>query len=249
MDEIEPLELARQIVAERFPKAQAAFLSGSALTADRTPTSDLDIVVFLDDDQQAFRETIREHGWLIELFVQTPWSFNYFVNLETRARRSPLLQMCADGAILVSVDHAAENFQLEAHRLLMKGPPPITQDEIERRRYELTDLLDDFDGSTSSDELAFVTGELLVKSSELVLLTARRWLGTGKWLARQLAKHDAQLLGRLNDGVRAALGGGDRAPLRSAVEDVLATVGGPFSEGYRITANVLPKPTRFKDPA
>jgi hypothetical protein len=248
MGEIDPLEAAKRIVSARFPSAAAAFLSGSAQGPMRTATSDLDIVVFLGEDDQAYRETVRELGWLVELFVQNPWSFSYFVNLETRARRSPLLQMCAHGTTLVSVDGAAEKYQSEARRLLAKGPPPITKGELDQRRYELSDLLDDYVGSTSPEELTFIASQLLIKSSELALLTNLQWLGTGKWLARRLEPTKPEHLARLNAGVRLAVTGDDREPLRSTVIEILDEVGGPLSEGYRNIAPAPPRPTKYKDP-
>jgi hypothetical protein len=249
MDEMDPLKAAGLIVSERFPSAEAAFLAGSVLTAKRTATSDLDILVFLGEDDQAFRETLRLHGWLTELFVETPWSFHYFVNLETRARRSPLLQMCAHGAILLSLDGAAERYQNESRHMLAKGPPPITKDELDQRRYELTNLLDDFIGSISSEELTYVTGQLLTKSSELALLSGSQWLGAGKWLARRLQQFNPDLLIRLDGAVRSVVQDNDRAPMQSTVREVLDTVGGPLSEGYRNVAKPAHKPTKFNEPA
>jgi len=188
-------------------------------------------------------------GWLTELFVETPWSFHYFVNLETRARRSPLLQMCAHGAILLSLDGAAERYQNESRHMLAKGPPPITKDELDQRRYELTNLLDDFIGSISSEELTYVTGQLLTKSSELALLSGSQWLGAGKWLARRLQQFNPDLLIRLDGAVRSVVQDNDRAPMQSTVREVLDTVGGPLSEGYRNVAKPAHKPTKFNEPA
>jgi hypothetical protein len=44
----DPVNVATRLVGELFPGAHAAFLGGSAPTANRTARSDLDIVVVLD---------------------------------------------------------------------------------------------------------------------------------------------------------------------------------------------------------
>jgi hypothetical protein len=44
----DPVADAQALIAERFPAARAAFLGGGILSARRTSTSDLDIVVVID---------------------------------------------------------------------------------------------------------------------------------------------------------------------------------------------------------
>ena len=66
MEQLDALDTAQRIVSARFPYAAAAFLAGSALTARRTSTSDLDIVIVLKGRPAPFRETIREYGWPVE---------------------------------------------------------------------------------------------------------------------------------------------------------------------------------------
>ena len=233
MEQGSPLESARRIVKEHVPNAKGAVLAGSALTSRRTATSDLDIVVFISDGDESFRETVEEFGWLAELFVQTEASFTFFVAQETAARRSTLLSMCAEGTALFSIDGTTENYQVEAQRLLDLGPPPLTDDELLHARYMLTDLLDDFAGATDASELNFITGQLLIKSAEVALSSEGKWLGVGKWLARRLEEWNPELLARLSDAATTALSTNDRTQLRSVVLDVLTRVGGPLSIGYQ----------------
>lgn len=229
----DPLESAQRIVASRLPFALGALLAGSAMTSRRTDTSDLDIVVFVSEDGEAFRETVREHGWLAELFVATPSSFEYFVTKEIRARRSPLLQMCAEGIELFSLDGTVERYRVEARRLLAASPPRLSDDELNQRRYRITDLLDDLSSSDEGPELTFITGSIVTEATELALCSAGQWLGTGKWLARRLEDHDPQLLTRLNDAVTSSIVTGDRSALRTVVLEILERVGGTLSVGYR----------------
>lgn len=131
----DPLESARRIVASRLPGALGALLAGSSLTSRRTEASDLDIVVFVPETSEAFRETVHEQGWLCELFVSTPSSFDYFVTQEIAARRSPLLWMCAEGVEIFSLDSTVERYQIKARRLLAGGPPTL-----KRRRTQPTPI-------------------------------------------------------------------------------------------------------------
>jgi hypothetical protein len=226
----EPLDVAVELVHERFPEAHAAFLGGSVMTSRRTPTSDLDIVVVLASSPAPFRQTLRHRGWVVELFVQTPTSLRHYWRKDAAARRTPLVRMCAEGRILLSVEGAAERYADEAKALLEEGPKPPSAELLELRRYLLTDLLDDLRGCTDEVELAYLAGGLVTAASELVLLLANRWTGGGKWLPRRLAEVDSDLPGRLVEAQRAAFSG-ERDLLEGVVLDVLRRAGGPLTEG------------------
>jgi hypothetical protein len=233
MSETDPRSAAVRIACQRVPDARGAILAGSALGPERTFTSDLDVVVFVASGEPSFRETVFELGWLAELFVLSPDSYDYFCRVEIAQRRSPLVHMCANGVVLFSRDGVAETRQGQAKSLWADGPPPLQPGELDERRYRLSDLLDDFEGTHDDAELAFIVASLIQETAELDLSARGQWLGTAKWLARQLSHHDPDLATRLSDAAALALGKGERRALSSAVTDVLNRVGGPLSIGYR----------------
>jgi hypothetical protein len=55
---MDPEADARALVTERFPAARAAFLGAGVLSAHRTPTSDLDIVIVADGPPVPYRESL-----------------------------------------------------------------------------------------------------------------------------------------------------------------------------------------------
>jgi hypothetical protein len=234
VSESDPRNDALRIACQRVPHARGAILAGSALSPDRTFTSDLDVVVFVTNDDHTFRETVFELGWLTELFVMSPDSFNYFCTTEIAQRRSPLLHMCAHGVILFSNDDIAETRQRQARNLWAQGPPLLRPDELDEKRYRLSDLLDDYQGTHDDEELTFIVASLIESAAELELSAHAQWLGTGKWMARQLRQHDADLAARLSAAAALALGKVERRSLSVAITDVLNRVGGPLSSGYRL---------------
>ena len=56
----------------------------------------------------------------------------------------------------------------------------LSIEQIDERRYHLTDLLDDFDGANDPDEIIFIAGQLIHQAGGLALASQRRWRGTGK---------------------------------------------------------------------
>lgn len=227
---MDAIDAARTIVGDRFPHARAAVLAGSAGAGRATATSDLDIVVVLPGPPAPYRETIRDRGWLVELFVHTEDSIEAWFARERSSGSCTLAHMLATGRPLGGADVEAVAIRARAH--LDAGPIRWTAERIEHRRYVLTDAIDDLECVRDADERDAVAGRLLLLSAELHLALAGRWQGTGKWLVRRLRESDPELTERLMAGHRAAVSSGDVSGLVAAADTVLDTCGGRLTEGY-----------------
>jgi hypothetical protein len=225
---MDPVDDARALVSERFPAALAAFLGDGVLSSRRTATSDLDIVVVLPGPPAPYRESLRWRGWPTETFVHDHDSLDHFFAKDTARRRPTLARMCADGLVLSDIDGNADRVRQRARSVLAAGPGAPTSAELESRRYGLTDLLDDLAGSTDQGETAVIGWNLWQQTAELALIQAGAWLGTSKWLLRELRRADPELA----DQMVAAIG--DRDRLTQAADEVLGRVGGRFWAGYRV---------------
>ncbi|WP_328333370.1 nucleotidyltransferase domain-containing protein [Streptomyces sp. NBC_00455] len=148
--------------------------------------SDLDIVVLLYGAPAPYRASSHHGGWPVELFVHTEATWSAYVEREVRKRRSPLLWMCADGLLLFDTDGVGTRIAAEARNLTTAGPPSAPGEELDERRYAITDLLDDLAGSADQTERLFMVNELSRRAGELALAIAGSWGGGGKWLARRL---------------------------------------------------------------
>jgi hypothetical protein len=232
-DRPDPVTAATTFVAQRFPEASAAFLGAGVLSAHRTPTSDLDVVVLLPGPPAPFRETFEHEGWIVEAFAHTAESLETFWARDAARRVPSLIRMCAEGVVLADAGQVAADVQARAAALLAAGPSPPTVDELAWARYGLTDLLDDMAGCDDEAELVYIAGGVVRQVSELALLVAGRWSGSGKGLARQLKAHDPDLLERLLDGHRHVVVYGDTAVLHRAAVDVLMRAGGALLAGFR----------------
>ncbi|WP_172387278.1 nucleotidyltransferase domain-containing protein [Streptomyces sp. MNP-20] len=227
-----PFAAARAVVGEKFPAARAAFLGGSAATERRTPTSDLDVVVLLPGPPAPYRESLLHGRWPVELFVHTEESWQTFVEREIGKRRSPLLWMCAEGVLLLDRDGVGEKIATEAQRLVTAGVPEVTMEELEDRRYAITDLLDDLAACDNAGERLFIVTELARRTAELVLAVNGAWLGGGKWLARHADATEPGFSAKLSEAVRDALAGREKG-LVGVVDAVLDRCGGRLWAGYR----------------
>jgi len=227
MPDMDPEADARALVIDRFPAARAAFLGGGVLSARRTPTSDLDIVVLVDGPPAPYRESQLWRGWPVELFVQQASTIEAWFAKDVARRRPTLARMCADGVVLIDADGIGAAVRDQAGALLAAGPPAAEPAELDSRRYSLTDLLDDLAGSTDPGETAVICWYVITGSAELALVLAGAWLGGGKWLLRELCAADPRLADEL------ITARDDPAGLAALAEDVLARAGGRLWAGYR----------------
>ena len=225
---MDPVDDARALVSERFPAAIAAFLGGGVLSARRTDTSDLDIVVVLAGPPAPYRESLRWRGWPVELFVHTPDSVGRWLVKDTARRRPSLARMCADGAVLTGAEAITSQLRERARATLAAGPPLPGSEDLEVHRYGLTDLLDDLAGSTDPGETAIIGWNVWQATAELALLVGGHWLGSGKWLLRELREADPSLAERMVAAI------GDSTRLTEAAEEVLGRAGGRFWAGLRL---------------
>jgi hypothetical protein len=189
-------------------------------------------VILLHSAPAPYRLSVHERGWPVELLVHTEESWHTFVEREVRNRRSPLMWMCANGFLLFDRDGIGTRISAHAKSLAAAGPPPVPVEEIDDRRYALTDLLDDLAGCTDQGERLFICTELARRTAELVLALNAAWNGGGKWLARRLDVTAPGLSTRLHDDVQQALAG-HTSPLVATVDEVLGQAGGRLWVGYR----------------
>jgi hypothetical protein len=230
MPGMDPVADARALVSERFPAALAAFLGGGVLSDSRTPTSDLDIVVLIGHLPAPYRESTTWRNWPAELFVHRPDTIGAWFAKDRARRRPTLARMCTDGVVLADVDGTSATVRNHAQAVLAAGPPPLDPAELDRRRYGLCDLLDDLAGTADDGERAIICACVVRDTAELALVTAGRWLGTGKWLLRELRAADPQQAEELVAARE------DPAKLAAVADGVLARAGGRLWDGYRQVA-------------
>lgn len=229
-DALHSLEMARSIVADRFPYALAAVLAGSSAIGATTPTSDLDIVVLLTGPPAPYRETIRVERVPVELFVHTSDSLVYWYERERSEGRCTLAHMLATGVALTGPE--TEATQAVARRWIAQGPEPWTAEQFEQSRYALTDALDDLVGAGDPDERDVVAGQVLLMAAELALSLKGSWQGRGKWVVRQLLAADAELTEDLMSAHREAVATGQVFNLVERCEAILSQAGGRLTEGF-----------------
>lgn len=186
---MDPVDEARTFVAERYPDAVAAFLGGSASSGTARPSSDLDVVVILGSpwEDVAFVETVTHRDRLVEAFVYGTTGLHLWLEKGRAGRRPVVDRLVGEGVPLLGTALEGE-LGAASREALAAGPRPIEDDELRLRRYALSALLDDLADAADDGTAQVVAWTLWREAAETALLVDRRWLGTGKWLLRELRR-------------------------------------------------------------
>jgi len=231
----DPVTAASAIVADRFGTCRAAFLAGSVTGGRATPYSDLDLVIITDDPEAPYRESFTDRGWPVETFVHTMESARRYFASDAQSRRPVLPRMVLDGTVLRDVDGTVASVRAEARRVIDAGPAPLTDAQLEERRYFVTDLLEDLRGMDADSGLErwLVASDLVSQAANLILATCGEWTGTGKWLARLLSEHAPIRAHQLDEAMRALAATGRQDALISVIQAILDASGGPVFAGFK----------------
>ncbi|PLR66220.1 nucleotidyltransferase domain-containing protein [Bacillus sp. UMB0893] len=233
---LEPFEAAKKIIEKRFPKCQAAVLSGSVVRGEATPASDLDIVIFDETLKASYRESFVEFGWPVEAFVHNFDSYRHFFESDCKSGTPSMPRMVYEGIVLRG-KLLLEPIKEEAERLLEKGPDPWSKEEIDLKRYFITDALDDFIGSRSRSEMLFITNSLAELLHEFVLRTNGRYIGKSKWIPRALMQFDPKFAEEFTSVFDEFYRTGKKENIIILTDSVLKPFGGRFFEGFSIGKN------------
>jgi hypothetical protein len=218
-------EAAIRFARHQVPDLTALILAGSVVRDDASVTSDLDLVAIANNIKPHW-STHHELGWPIELFVQNPQSLLAAFTRERTRRWLLLPNMCAEGQILVDPTGIGAEMQATARSLIAAGPEPLSSEEIDWYRYNLTWMLDDFADAADLGEARLMAHDLAVTSIETALHLRRAWLGKGKWLIRNLRTADPEAAHRFSLAFATFSRTGERQPLIAFATGALEALGG-----------------------
>lgn len=229
------LEFLANRVPFAFPNADTVLLSGSTATGQSTPKSDLDLIVLYPRlPEGAWRRTETWDGRIVEAFVHDLGTMGYFLeDLDGPQGIPTLAHLVIDGLPVPGLPQTlAAPAKVMAESFIAAGPPPLSQDEIDRRRYTITNLLDDVTPDLPQ-RLRFAIGaDLYVALAGIALRGSGHFSGQGKGLARALAARRPDLAEEFEMAFSTFYDGTDPERLERLIDTVLAPHGGRLLDGY-----------------
>jgi len=229
--------VAQQIFESRYPDAGVIFLAGSIIRGEGTPFSDLDLVVIFDRLPAAYRESFQFQGFPIEAFVHDPETLNYFLFEVDRPSGIPsLAQMIMEGIEIPRPNELSRSLKQLATSVMQLGPPDLSQEEVCKLRYNITNLVDDIRQPRSGDELIATGAELYDALANYYLRSNRLWSAKGKSIPRILRQADSDLCLHYTSAFEELFAHCQSATLIALVVEILAPRGGFLFDGHRLDA-------------
>lgn len=220
------LNVAKEYFEKHHPDARCAFIAGSMLRGEETETSDIDLVILYDDTYQTpHRDSLIFRDWMIELFIHNIAAQNYFLHEDQKGGMPIMIDMILQGHIFGPDTELAEKQKALAKKLFDEGPPLLSEEDIIKRRYFITDALDDIIGAKSSIERQASLAKLYMQLADFYLRTNRKWSGSGKWTIRSLKRADPEMATRYGEAFETAFSG-KTDDLVALIHDILSPFGG-----------------------
>jgi hypothetical protein len=233
----DPKETATKIFRERYQDAKAMFLAGSVVRGEATDYSDLDLVVVFERLDHAWRESFTYDRWPVEAFIHDTQTLRYFFEeIDAKSGCPSLPQMVAEGIPIAGRDEFAETLKDEARKVIAQGPPRWDEDQINNKRYQITDLLDDMSDPRSPAELTASGARLYELLADFYLRSNHQWSATGKTIPRRLRAVNSTIADQFETAFTQLFCESSTRAVIELAEQVLKPFGGKLFDGYRSDA-------------
>ncbi len=234
---ISPIQTAKRIFATKFADAELLFLAGSIVRGEHTEFSDLDIVLIYKALPNAYRESFTFQDYPVEAFVHDPETLNYFFQeMDRPSGFSPLMQMVLEGIEIPRPTKLSGELKQLAGEIIEAGPPKLSQEDLQNRRYQITDLIDDIRTPRSRIEL-IASGTLLYSAlADFYFRSQNHWSAKGKAIPRCLKQIAPDFHGRFCGAFESLFVSGKQNPVIVLAEEILKPFGGFLFDGQRFDA-------------
>lgn len=232
-----PELIAKEILTEKFPDAAVMYLAGSLVRGEATRFSDLDLVVVFEHVDQAHRESFYYRGWPVEAFIHDPETLKYFFyEVDAKSAFAALPQMVIEGKVITETNELSAQLKELAQKVMDAGPPSLDQIEIDKRRYHITDLIDDIREPRSRAELMGSGAKLLDSMADFYFRANGKWSASGKTIFRKLGAADVTMQKEFEFAFAELFAEANPAPCIELAEKILKDKGGFLFDGYKLDA-------------
>lgn len=229
-----PLFVTKELFETRYQGADSIFVTGSVVRGEATAHSDLDLVVVFPKVERAYRESFVHKGWPVEAFIHDPETLRYFFqHVDKNLGRATLAEMCAEGHEIPSATEVTRQVKQMAQAALREGPPALSDEDLQDRRYHISEILDDMREPRNRHELVASASLLYLELADFYFRTKLSFTGSGKGLVRRMKRADPAFARRFADAFDDVFSTGQSARVIAMAEDLMSENGGLLFEGYR----------------
>lgn len=186
-------EIIIKLKNERYQDAKTIFWAGSLSKNSNNVGSDLDLIIICKKLEHAYREAFVYEKVPIDAFIHDEATIRYFFrNIDQSSLILGLPAMVAEGIELPNTTDFGNKLKEEA-RVILDSEPAITEEQLNMRRFFITDLLDDLEANKDPHEKMAIAFRLYKDLAEFYLLANKKYLASGKHLPRFLQKLNPEI--------------------------------------------------------
>jgi predicted nucleotidyltransferase len=229
-----PLYVTKELFETRYQGAEAIFVAGSVVRGEASTYSDLDLVVIYPKVPVAYRESFFHKDWPVEAFIHDRETIQYFFKVVDPAiGRATLAEMVSEGHEIPGPSVTTTFLKDLARVTLQAGPPALPESEIQDRRYQISELIDDIREPRSKQELIATASLVYNELADFYFRVQRGWTGSGKSVLKRMKRLDPIFTRRFSDAFDELFSLGQTQKVIEVAEEVLGAAGGFLFEGYR----------------
>ncbi len=228
-----PLYVTKDLLETRYKGAQVIFLAGSVMRGEASTYSDIDLVVVFPKVANAFRESFFHLEWPVEAFVHDPETLRYFFfHVDHLAGTSTLAEMVSEGLETPGPTQVSTDIKAMADAVLRQGPPALTSEQINDRRYHISELVDDIREPRSRQELNAAASAIYSELADYFFRTRQLYSSSGKAILKRLKKSDPVFFRKFTEAFDLLFATGRAEKVIELAEDLLSSQGGFLFDGY-----------------
>lgn len=229
-----PLFVTKDLLETRYLGATTIFVAGSVVRGEATAHSDLDLVIVYPKIRAAYRESFQHRDWPVEAFIHDPETLNYFFRrVDSQLGRATLAEMIAEGHEIPGASDFSQALKEKARQILQAGPPALSDEEIQDRRYQISELLDDVRDPRTQQELFAAATLIYNELADYYFRTRLSWTGSGKAILKRMKRIDPTFARRFSEAFDLLFVSGQPGRVIELAEEIMAPQGGCLFEGYR----------------
>jgi len=224
------LEITRNFALENYANAAAAIVCGSAARGNWKTSSDIDLIVVLEDANVPFTEAVDLNGLEIHLIMIPAFRATKILLDERHARKGVYVSIFANGKVLWQKGNTGQQLIDMAKLVQQEGPRPFTQEELRVMRFQSSELLANLETDRPFAEKTHIFYQVLDMLLQIHLCLRKGWLNPGKERARELKRVDAAGLATSQEVTQTFFAQQDPAPFVKWGRSVLDQVGGTMDK-------------------
>jgi hypothetical protein len=226
---MDDIELVKEILRDKHPKADSVIFAGSRSGGRGTPRSDLDLVFLYAEVPRPYRESFLYREQIVETWIHDPETAWFFMTEFDSQQNQPILStMLVEGIELPHSTELSQRIKGIARSFIEQGPAELAREREMQYRYGITSMLDDIRDENDRDRLLCSVNQLFTTLSDYYFRVNRVWGATGKRGIERMRAIDNGFADRFRDAFENFYKNGTRDSVLKLACGLLDSHGGPL---------------------